>query len=348
MSLKGLKQVLANIYRKFFQTLLFDADDRHEFLEVLRVQLDFNLSLGQIFENIRMNGTTPQIKTLAMESARNLTIFNDCTRNWQNYFPLRDVLLLRTAMQQDNLTRGLDLVLKNTSEGTSFFRAVIMSNAQYILFVLGFLILMYVLNDQRTMLQTFNDDMLIFRYFDWFSAWGPILVVIMAVIYLVYLFYRSRLLGKPRLLVYRLGIYLVYDRIIAYQFCLFASDSLRSGLDVTEVMRFSAEIYKDKRQRYGLFAMRQRITDGFPVASALNNTILESQYSDYLASFAPSEGREQLATAFEKVALLINSSVEKLLRLISIYLTLTLLLLGFILFYPLLDLMTGASLSPSM
>jgi type II secretory pathway component PulF len=348
MPIRSPRQFFTNIYRNFFQSVVFDNDDRREFLEILQVQLSFNLSMGQIFKNIQVTGSTPQIKKLAMQSARNLTAFNDCTRNWQDYFSVRDVLLLRTAVQQDNLARGIDLVLSNRSETVSFADVVIKRNSQYILFVLGFLIMYLVLQTQRSMLESFNKDMLLFDYIDWFYNWGPIVIMAAAFLYLIYWFYRSRLLGKPRLLAYKLGIYLIYDRIVAYQFCLLASDSLRSGLDITEVMRFSADIYTEKRQRYGLFAMRQRLTDGFPLASALNNTLFEPRYSDYLATFAPSEGREQLAQAFEKVAFLLNKSVERHLHQLGIYLTAVLLLLGFLLFYPLLQLMTGTAISPSM
>jgi type II secretory pathway component PulF len=348
MPITNPRQFFTNIYRNFFQSVVFDNDDRREFLEILQVQLSFNLSVGQIFENIRITASTPQIKKLATQSARNLTVFNDCTRNWQEYFSIRDVLLLRTAAQQDNLSRGIDLVLNDKSEAVSFADIVIKRNSQYILFVVGFLIMYLVLQTQRTMLESFNKDMLLFAYMDWFYSWGPTAIMVTVLTYLIYWFYRSRLLGKPRLLAYKLGIYLIYDRTVAYQFCLLASDSLRSGLDLTEVMRFCTDIYTEKRQRYGLFAMRQRLTDGFPVASALNNTLFEPRYSSYLTTFAPSEGREQLAKAFEKVALLLNKSIERHLRQISIYLTVILLLLGFLLFYPLLQLMTGTAISTSM
>ena len=336
------------VYRKIFQTVLFDNDDRREFLDILHTQLSFKLSLGQIFQNMEDTGSTPQIKKLAKQSARDLTIFNDCTRSWLFYFPAKDVLLLRGALLQDNFIRGIELILEGQRDDLSFINAVIKGNLQYLLFFFGFLLILIILGGQRSMLESFNSDMLLFDYLDWFSKWGNMVVGMIFVLWLVYHFYRPRLLGKPRAIAHKMGIFLAYDRQAAYQFCLLASDSLRSGLDMTEVIRSGNKIFTDRRQRYGLFASLQRLTDGFTVASALKDTFFEPDYSDYLAAFAPSEGREQLAMAFEKVAKLLNTSVARQFRQLRYHLMSTLLALGFLLFYPILQLMTGAAIQSSM
>ena len=348
MLISAIKRFFHPIYRKFFQAVLFDNNDRREFLHILHTQLSFKLSLGQIFQNMEATGSTPQIKKLAKQSARDLTIFNDCTRSWEDYFLNKEVLLLRGALRQDNFIRGIELILESDQDDLSFIDAVIKANSQYLLFFIGFLVILIILGTQRSMLESFNPDMLLFFYLDWLFQWGYMVLVISILVYFIYQFYRPRLLGKPRTLMHKMGIYLAYDRQVAYQFCKLASDGLRSGLDMTEVIRTANEIFTDRRQRYGLFASLQRLTDGFTVASALKDTLFEPNYSDYLAAFAPSEGREQLAVAFEKVAKLLNNSVARQFRQLRYHLMSTLLLLGFLMFYPILQLMTGAAMQSSM
>ena len=348
MLISGIRQVFNSIYRKFFQTVLFDNNDRREFLEILHTQLSFKLSLGQIFQNMVEVGSTPQIKKLAKQSIRDLTIFNDCTRSWHNYFLVKEVLLLRGALRQDNFIKGIELILERQSDDVSFVDVVIKSNSQYLLFFFGFLLTLLILGSQRSMLESFNPDMLLLAYLDWFYQWGDLVIGMIISIFLIYHFYRPRLLGKPRALAHKLGIYLAYDRQMAYQFCLLASDNLRNGLDMTEVIRSGNDIFTDSRQRYGLFASLQRLTDGFNVASALKDTVFEPDYSNYLAAFAPSEGREQMAMAFEKVAKLLNASITRQFRQLRYHLMSTLLALGFVIFYPILQLMTGAAIQSSM
>ena len=251
MFISGIRQFFNSIYRKFFQTILFDNEDRREFLEILHTQLSFKLSLGQIFQNMVEVGSTPQIKKLAQQSIRDLTIFNDCTRSWHNYFLVKEVLLLRGSLRQDNFIKGIELTLERHNEDVSFTDAVIKSNGQYLLFFFGFLLTLLILGSQRSMLESFNPDMLILDYLDWLSRWGYIIIGMIISVFLIYHFYRPRLLGKPRSLAHKVGIYLAYDRQMAYQFCLLASDNLRNGLDMTEVIRSGNDIFTDSRQRYG-------------------------------------------------------------------------------------------------
>ena len=332
------------LYRLFFQLVIFDDHDRREFLEVLHIQLDANLPLTQVFQNIARTGSTPQMKKLAEQSIRDMTAYNDCTYHWDAYYSTEDTLHLRNAFRQDNIQKGIELVIHSQSDAVSFVAAVIKSNNQYLLFVAGMLVMLLVLNEQRSMLESFNSDMLLFKYFEWFSKWTWPMLIISSIAFFIYSFYRKTLRGGLRSFFYKFGIYVAYDRLVAYQFCIIARDSLKSGLDMTEIIRLCEEIFTEQRQRYGLFLVRQRLTDGFAVATALKGALFEPLFSDYLTSLAPSEGRQQLSLAFDKVAQLLNTRVEQQFRQLRYYLMSVLLLLGFVLFYPMLQLMTGAAM----
>ncbi len=348
MLIKLVKQFAQNIYNSFYQAILFDAADRREFLEVLHAQLSGNLPLSQIFQNISETGSTGQMKTLAQQSLQDLTLYHDSTRRWRRYFPLKDAMQLRAAAQQDQLVRGIDLVLAGKEEAVSFYDTVIKSNAQYILFVAGFLLMIILIGDQRHMLESFNQDMLLLTYMDVLERWGNIVLLFSVILALVYYYLRGRLSGSARQIAYKLGAYLIYDRLVAFEFCTLAADSLRNGLDMSLITRIASGIYTSNHQAYNLFLIRQRLTDGFPVAQALRNTLLEPRYSDSLASFAPNEGIEPLAFAFEKIAKMLNISIAQQLRQLRYYLMTALLLLGFMLFYPILQLMTGAAMPAVM
>jgi type II secretory pathway component PulF len=343
MTLTQIKQILKNIYNQFFRKIVFDDDDRKEFLEIIHIQLEGNLSLTQIFQNIARTGSTPQMRQLAEQSMRDLTVFNDCTRNWDKYYAPKDKLLLRHAFQQDNVQRGIELVLQSKSDAVSFSASVIKSNMQYFLYTLSMLVMLIAIGSQRNVLESFNKDMLLLSYIDWFSKWTWTMVITSASIYVIYKFYRQRMQGAMRAFVYKLGIYLAYDRLVAYEFCILARDSLKQGMDMAEIMRLCEDIFTERRQRYGLFLVRQRLTDGFPIATALKGALLEPLFSDYLISLAPSEGREQLTLAFDKVAQLLNTRVEQQFRQLRYYLMSALLVVGIMLFYPMLQLMTGAA-----
>jgi len=348
MLMKSVKQLVENIYSRFYLTILFDAADRREFLEVLHAQLSGNLPLSQIFQNIAQTGTTQQMKTLAQQSLQDLTLYHDSTRRWRRYFPLKDAMQLRAAAQQDQLIRGIDLVLASKEDAVSFYNTVIKSNAQYILFVSGFLLMIIILEGQRSLLQSFNQDMLLIKYMDALERWGHVFLIFSATLIAVYYFLRSRLSGSARQVAYKLGLYSIYDRLIAFEFCTLAANSLRNGLDMSLITRIASIIYTSKHQAHNLFLIRQHLTDGFPVAQALRNTLLEPRFSDSLAAFAPNEGIEPLAFAFDKVAKMLNISIAQQLRQRRYYLMTALLLLGFILFYPILQLMTGAAMPTSM
>ena len=348
MLIKTLKGLADGLYNRFYQTLLFDDADRREFLEIVHAQLSGNLPLSQVLQNITHTGTTEQMKTLAQQSLQDLTLYHDSSRRWRRYFPLKDAMQLRAAAQQDELMRGIDLVLASKQEAVSFYDTVIKSNAQYFFFVGGFLLMIVLLEGQRSMLQSFNQDMLLLKYMDALKRWGPIFLVFSATLIAVYYYLRGRLTGSARQIAYKLGLYLIYDRLVAFEFCTLAADSLRNGLDMSLITRIASGIYTSKHQAYNLYLIRQHLTDGFPVAQALRNTLLEPRYSDSLASFAPNEGIESLAFGFEKVARLLNISIAQQLRQIRYYLMIALLLLGFMLFYPILQLMTGAAMSTSI
>ena len=346
MLIKSTKRFGRNLYYRFYQALLFDDADRREFLEVIHAQLSGNLPLSQIFQNLCQTGSTEQMKNLARQSLQDLTLFHDCTRQWQRYFPQKDAMQLKAAAQQDQLIRGIDLVLGSKEEAVSFYDTVIKSNLQYIMFVTGFLLMMLVLNGQRHMLESFNKDMLLLKYMDILGHWGPILGLFALFVVLVYYYFRGRLMGSARTWAYKLGAYQVHDRLVAFEFCTLAADSLRNGLDMSLITRIASGIYTSRQQRQNLFLIRQRITDGFAVADALRNTLLEPRFSDSLSSFAPNEGIEALAFGFEKVAHMLNLSIAQQLRQRRYYLMSGLLFLGFILFYPILQLMTGAAMPP--
>lgn len=348
MLIKSAKQFIENVYDNFYQMILFDDADRREFLEVLHAQLSGNLPLSQIFQNVSQTGTTQQMKTLAQQSLQDLTLYHDSTRRWRRYFPLKDAMQLRAAAQQDQLVRGIDLVLASKEEAVSFFNAVIKSNAQYFFFVGGFLLMIVLLGGQRSMLESFNQDMLLLKYMDALAYWSPIILPFCAILIAVYYYLRGRLGGVGRQIAYKLGMYSIYDRLVAFEFCTLAADSLRNGLDMSLITRIASGIYTSKYQAYNFFLIRQRLTDGFSVAQALRNTLLEPRFSDSLASFAPNEGIEPLAFAFEKIAKMLNISIAQQLRQIRYYLMTGLLLLGFILFYPILQLMTGAAMPTGM
>lgn len=348
MLITTLKGFAHGLYNRFYQTLLFDDADRREFLEILHAQLSGNLPLSQVLQNIHHTGTTQQIKTLAQQSLQDLTLYHDSTRRWSRYFPLKDAMQLRAASQQDQLIRGIELVLAGKEEAVSFYDTVIKSNAQYMLFVGGFLLMIVFMESQRSMLQSFNQDMLLLKYMDALARWSPIFLICSATLIAVYFYLRGRLTGAARQIAYKLGLYLIYDRLVAFEFCTLAADSLRNGLDMSLITRIASGIYTSKHQAYNLFLIRQCLTDGFPVAQALRNTLLEPRYSDSLTSFAPNEGIESLAFAFEKVAKMLNINIAQQLRQIRYYLMTALLLLGFVLFYPILQLMTGAAMPTSM
>jgi len=339
------KQQLQNLYHQFYRKIMFDDNDRREFLEIIDIQLQVNLSLTQILQNIAITGSTPEIKQLAKQSAQDLSAFNDCTHSWSKYFAPKDKLHLQHAFQQDSARQGIDLVLNGKQDSVSFNAAVIKSNSQNFIFVFCMLAMHYLLSDQRGMLESFSGDMLLFSYFDWFAKWTKILVITGASAYIAYSFYRQRLQGAARAYAYKLGIYLAYDRLVAYQFCVLTRDGLKHGMDIAEIMQLVEKIFTERRQRYSLFIVRQRLTDGFPIAAALKGVILEPTFSDYLISLAPSEGRERLILAFDKVAQLLNTRIEQQFRQLRLYLTSILLLLAFALFYPILQLMTGASMA---
>ena len=342
--LKKIQKHFQSLYHGIFQQVMFDEHDRREFLEILQIQLEADLPLTQIFQNIVRTGSTPQMKQLAEQSIRDLTVFNDCTHRWDKYYPLEDTLHLRHAFRQDNIQKGIDLVLHSKGEAVSFAASVIKSNSQYFLFVVGMLVMLLVLNSQRSMLESFNSDMLLFSYFEWFSKWTWPMIIISLLVFFIYRLYRKTLRGSSRVLAYKLGIYLAYDRIIAYQFCILARDGLKSGMDMADIVRLCEDIFTERRQRYGLLLTRQRLTDGFAVATALKGALFEPIFSDYLISLAPAEGRQQLTLAFDKVAQLLNTRIEQQFRQLRYYLMSALLLLGFVLFYPILQLMTGAAL----
>jgi len=348
MLIKSAGQFLEKVYDSIYQMLLFDDADRREFLEVLHAQLSGNLPLSQIFQNISQTGTTQQMKTLAQESLQDLTLYHDSTRRWRRYFPIKDAMQLRAAAQQDQLIRGIDLVIAGKEEAVSFFDTVIKSNAQYMFFVAGFLLMIILLEGQRSMLESFNQEMLLLKYMDALERWDRVFLIFSAFFIVVYYYLRGRLSGSARQVAYKLGLYSIYDRLIAFEFCTIAADSLRNGLDMSLITRIASGIYTSKHQSYNLFLIRQRLTDGFPVAQALRSTLLEPRFSDSLASFAPNEGIEPLAFAFEKIAKMLNISIAQQLRQIRYYLMTALLLLGFVLFYPILQLMTGAAVPTSM
>jgi hypothetical protein len=348
MLIKSLRQLAETTYNSFFQAILFDDADRREFLEIMHAQLSGNLPLSQVLQNITHTGTSQQMKTLAQQSLQDLTLYQDSSRRWRRYFPLKDAMQLRAAAQQDQLMRGIDLVLAGKEEAVSFYDTVIKSNAQYILFVGGFLLMIVLLAGQRSLLQSFNQDMLLLKYMDALRRWAPVFLVFGTTLIAIYYYLRGRLTGSARQIAYKLGLYLIYDRLVAFEFCTLAADSLRNGLDMSLITRIASGIYISKHQAYNLFLIRQRLTDGFPVAQALRNTLLEPRYSDSLASFAPNEGIESLVFAFNKVAKMLNISIAQQLRQIRYYLMIALLLLGSILFYPILQLMTGAAMPTSM
>lgn len=348
MLINTLKGFARGLYNRFYQTLLFDDADRREFLEVMHAQLSGNLPLSQIFQNLSQTGTTQQMKNLARQSLQDLTLYHNGTRQWEHYFPVKDAMQLKAAAQQDQLIRGIELVLAGKEAAVSFYNTVIKSNMQYILFVAGFLLMIVLLDGQRPMLESFNKDMLLLKYMDVLEHWSGVFMLLMLALTLIYYYFLGRLTGPARRWAYKLGIYLAHDRLVAFEFCTLAADSLRNGLDISLITRIASGIYTSRQQSQNLFLIRQRLTDGFPVAEALRNTLLEPRYSDSLASFAPNEGIEALAFGFEKVARLLNISIAQQLRQRRYYLMSALLLLGFILFYPILQLMTGAAMPSTM
>jgi hypothetical protein len=114
-------------------------------------------------------------------------------------------------------------------------------------------------------------------------------------------------------------------------------------MNVADIILLCEGVFTDKRQTYGLFLVRQRLTDGFALATALKDALFEPMFSDYLLSLAPSEGREQLTQAFDRIAQILNTRVEQQFRQIGYYLMSLLLLIASALFYPILELMTGAA-----
>ena len=207
--------------------------------------------------------------------------------------------------------------------------------------------MLYILNMERGTLEAFNSDMLLFRYFEWFAKWTMPLIFLTILILIVYYFNRGLLRGAPRDYAYKLGIYLAYDRLVAYQFCVIARDGLKNGMNMADIILLCEGVFTERRQVYGLFLVRQRLTDGFAVAVALKNALFEPMFSDYLLSLAPSEGRVQLTDAFDRVAKILNTRVENQFRQIGYYLMSILMLVAGALFYPILELMTGAALPAS-
>ena len=348
MLINALKRFARGLYNQFYQTLLFDDADRREFLEIIHAQLSGNLPLSQIFQNLSQTGSSKQMQALARQSLQDLTLYHNGTRQWHHHFPLKDAMQLRTAAQQDQLISGIELVLTSKEEAVSFYATVIKSNLQYILFAASFLLMIVMLNGQRHMLESFNQDMLILQYMDVLGRWGGIFGLLTLALVVVYYYFRSHLAGPARRWAYTLGIYQLHDNLVALEFCTLAADSLRNGLDISLITRIASGIYTSRQQRQNLFLVRQRLTDGFPVAKALHNTLLEPRYSDSLASFAPNEGIESLAFGFAKVAKMLNISIAQQMRQRRYYLMSALLLLGLVLFYPILQLMSGAAMPTSM
>jgi len=336
-----------NIYRKLYRKVMFDDHDRKEFLEILLIQLEMNLPLAQILQNIGRTGSTPQIKALAKRSLHDLTTYNDCTKGWEQFYPPSDTLVLRNSFRQDNIQSGIKLVMQGKQESVTFFNAVIKSNNQYILFVVGLLAMLYILSMDRATLESFNTDMLLFEYFEWFAKWTIPLLFTYILFLIVYYFNRGLLRGSPRNFAYKLGFYLAYDRLVAYQFCIIARDGLKNGMNMADIILLCEGVFTERRQAYGLFLVRQRLTDGFAVAVALKDALFEPMFSDYLLSLAPSEGRVQLTEAFDRVAKILNTRVEQQFRQIGYYLMSVLMLIAGALFYPILELMTGAALPAS-
>ena len=345
--IKILQKSLVNIYRKFYRKVMFDEHDRKEFLEILLIQIEMNLPLAQILQNIGRTGSTSQIQALAKQSLHDLTTYNDCTKSWEQYYPPSDTLVLRNAFKNDNIQSGINLVMHGKQESVTFFNAVIKSNNQYFIFVIGLLAMLYILNMERATLEAFNSDMLLFRYFEWFAKWTVPILFFYMLILIVYYFNRGILRGAPRNYAYKLGIYLAYDRLVAYQFCVIARDGLKNGMNMADIILLCEGVFTERRQVYGLFLVRQRLTDGFAVAVALKNALFEPMFSDYLLSLAPSEGRVQLTEAFDRVAKILNTRVENQFRQIGYYLMSVLMLIAGALFYPILERMTGAALPAS-
>ena len=345
--IKTVKNSLITIYRKFYRKVMFDDHDRKEFLEILLIQMEMNLPLAQILQNIGRTGSTPQIKALAKQSLHDLTTFNDCTKCWEQYYPPSDTLVLRNAFKNDNIQSGINLVMHGKQESVTFFNAVIKSNNQYFIFVIGLLAMLYILSMERATLEAFNSDMLLFHYFEWFAKWTVPIIFFYILLLIVYYFNRSLLRGTARNFAYRLGIYLAYDRLVAYQFCIIARDGLKNGMNMADIILLCEGVFTERRQAYGLFLVRQRLTDGFAIAVALKNALFEPMFSDYLQSLAPSEGRVQLTEAFDRVAKILNTRVEQQFRQIGYYLMSVLMLMAGALFYPILELMTGAALPAS-
>jgi hypothetical protein len=118
-------------------------------------------------------------------------------------------------------------------------------------------------------------------------------------------------------------------------------------MNMADIILLCEGVFTERRQAYGLFLVRQRLTDGFAVAVALKDALFEPMFSDYLLSLAPSEGRVQLTEAFDRVAKILNTRVENQFRQIGYYLMSVLMLIAGALFYPILQLMTGAALPAS-
>ncbi len=345
--IKALKTTYTTIYRKFYRKVMFDEHDRKEFLEILLIQMEMNLPLAQILQNIGRTGSTPQIQGLAKQSLHDLTTYNDCTKGWEKYYPPSDTLVLRNAFKNDNIQSGINLVMHGKQESVTFFNAVIKSNNQYFIFVIGLLAMLYILNMERATLESFNSDMLLFRNFEWFAKWTVPILILYMLLFIVYYINRSLLRGTARNFAYKLGIYLAYDRLVAYQFCVIARDGLKNGMNIADIILLCEGVFTERRQAYGLFLVRQRLTDGFAVAVALKNALFEPMFSDYLLSLAPSEGRVQLTEAFDRVAKILNTRVESQFRQIGYYLMSILMLIAGALFYPILQLMTGSALPAS-
>ena len=345
--IKILKKSLINFYRKFYRKVMFDEHDRKEFLEILLIQIEMNLPLAQILQNIGRTGSTDQIKALAMQSLHDLTTYNDCTKGWEKYYPPADTLVLRNAFKQDNIQSGINLVMHGKQESVTFYDAVIKSNSQYFIFVIGLLAMLYILSMERATLEAFNTDMLLFKYFEWFAKWTVPIIFTYILLYIVYYFNRGLLRGTPRHFAYKLGLYLAYDRLVAYQFCIIARDGLKNGMNMADIILLSEGVFTERRQAYGLYLVRQRLTDGFAIAVALKHALFEPMFSDYLLSLAPSEGRVQLTEAFDRVAKILNTRVESQFRQIGYYLMSVLMLIAGALFFPILELMTGAALPAS-
>lgn len=335
-------------FKRLSRQLLFTQSERWRLLTVLRVQVESGLPEATIFANLEASGYSEQVRDLAKVSQLGSVEMGHFTAYWHSdgFFPEKDVRIIEAALTSGTLVDAIDLLLKGTDKGHRFSAAVLGGSSSYLVFAAGFLITMLGMGQERATLERVFDELMLFTFLDLLATWSLPVLVLAVLFALIYSYGRARWLGRLRSTVKALLIFKTYDRQFAAQACRLAGHLSQKGVTIDTVLNVLSSVYKTPYQQSTLEDCRRKLEAGYPVAEALDQ-LLESRYRYFLASMAPAESEQQLGNAFPAVASLIDVDIAEAFEHMKVYLITVSLILSLGIFMALMEIMTGANMTPT-